>query len=207
MALTDKLSNIANAIRAKTGNTDALTLDQMVSEIDSIQTGGGDSSLVDSIIDRSIVEIESSVSRIGDNSFYKCTELLTASFPYASSIGDNALRDCVKLTDVYIPNATILRGGCMRGDQNIKKLDLPKVDTMFANVFTGCTRLETIVLRSTTQCSMSNANVLASTPIEAGTGYVYVPTALVDAYKEATNWSTYASQIRAIEDYPDITGG
>ena len=37
--------------------------------------------------------------------------------------------------------------------------------------------------------------------------YVYVPKALVGAYKSATNWSTYANQIRAIEDYPDITGG
>ena len=35
----------------------------------------------------------------------------------------------------------------------------------------------------------------------------YVPTSLVDTYKSATNWSTYAEQIRAIEDYPEITGG
>ena len=39
------------------------------------------------------------------------------------------------------------------------------------------------------------------------TGYIYVPRALVNSYKAATNWSTFASQIRAIEDYPDITGG
>lgn len=42
MALTDKLSAIGDAIRAKTGNTDLLTLDQMPAEIASIQ-GGGDS--------------------------------------------------------------------------------------------------------------------------------------------------------------------
>jgi hypothetical protein len=29
---------------------------------------------------------------------------------------------------------------------------------------------------------------------------------LVDSYKTATNWSKYATQIRAIEDYPDICG-
>ena len=45
------------------------------------------------------------------------------------------------------------------------------------------------------------------TVIASGTGYVYVPSALVNSYKSATNWSTYADQIRAIEDYPDITGG
>lgn len=40
MALTDKLTAIANAIRTKTGGTDFLTLDQMASEIDNIQSGG-----------------------------------------------------------------------------------------------------------------------------------------------------------------------
>ena len=39
MALTDKLAAIANAIRAKTGKSNALSLDQMVTEISGITTG------------------------------------------------------------------------------------------------------------------------------------------------------------------------
>lgn len=35
----------------------------------------------------------------------------------------------------------------------------------------------------------------------SGTGYIYVPRALVDTYKAATNWSTIADQFRALEDY------
>ena len=41
MALTDKLSAIGEAIRAKTGKSDKLTLDQMPSEIAGITGGGG----------------------------------------------------------------------------------------------------------------------------------------------------------------------
>lgn len=41
MALTDKLTNIADAIRGKTGGTEGLTLDQMATEIAGIETGGG----------------------------------------------------------------------------------------------------------------------------------------------------------------------
>lgn len=41
MALTDKLSNIANAIRTKTGGTDSLTLDQMPDAINSISGTNG----------------------------------------------------------------------------------------------------------------------------------------------------------------------
>lgn len=43
MALIDKLTNIANAIRGKTGGTDPLTLDSMVEAIAAIETGGGGS--------------------------------------------------------------------------------------------------------------------------------------------------------------------
>jgi hypothetical protein len=39
------------------------------------------------------------------------------------------------------------------------------------------------------------------TRIEKGTGYIYVPADLVDSYKAATNWSTFAAQFRALEDY------
>ena len=42
MALIDKLSAIGNAIREKTGKDDLLTLDQMPTEIQAIETGGGD---------------------------------------------------------------------------------------------------------------------------------------------------------------------
>ena len=37
MALTDKLTAIADAIRGKTGQTASLTLDQMVTEIEGIE--------------------------------------------------------------------------------------------------------------------------------------------------------------------------
>lgn len=40
MALTEKLTNIADAIRAKTGSADKLTLDGMATAIADIETGG-----------------------------------------------------------------------------------------------------------------------------------------------------------------------
>ena len=50
MALTDKLSAIGNAIRAKTGGTELLTLDAMPNEIASIETGGGGGIQVEPIV-------------------------------------------------------------------------------------------------------------------------------------------------------------
>lgn len=42
MALTDKLTAVADAIRGKTGGTEGLTLDQMAMEIEGISGGGGE---------------------------------------------------------------------------------------------------------------------------------------------------------------------
>ena len=45
-----------------------------------------------------------------------------------------------------------------------------------------------------------NSNDLKGTTIAKGTGYVYVPDDMVDTYKSATNWSTYASQIKGMSE-------
>ena len=42
MALIDKLTAIANAIREKTGRTEDMTLDEMATEISNISVGSGD---------------------------------------------------------------------------------------------------------------------------------------------------------------------
>lgn len=42
MALIDKLNNIGDAIRAKTGTSDKMTLDEMAAAIEGISVGGGD---------------------------------------------------------------------------------------------------------------------------------------------------------------------
>ena len=46
MALINKLQAIANAIRSKTGKTEQLSLDNMVTEIEGIQTGGGEEEII-----------------------------------------------------------------------------------------------------------------------------------------------------------------
>lgn len=45
MAITNKLTAIADAIRSKTGSTNTMTLDEMVTEISNISVGSGSSSV------------------------------------------------------------------------------------------------------------------------------------------------------------------
>jgi hypothetical protein len=84
-------------------------------------------------------------------------------------------------------------------------LDLPSVTQIGSNAFGNCSALSTLILRSGSVCTLEGT--INDTPIANGNGYIYVPSALVDSYKSASNWSTYTNQFRAIEDYPEICGG
>lgn len=87
MALTDKLSAIGDAIRAKTGKSDLLSLDAMPAEIASIQTssGGGSGNFVETIksyeYEITTTSGKSSVSSVIDNTtMVATTKILFADF-------------------------------------------------------------------------------------------------------------------------------
>ena len=87
---------------------------------------------------------------------------------------------------------------------------LPKVDlsslysakiTNSGQMFYYCSALTTVIIDNENVFPMTNANMFTGTPIASGTGYVYVPDDLVETYKTATNWSTYADQIKPLSEY------
>lgn len=92
MALTDKLTAIANAIRLKGGTTDQLTLAGMVDAINAIQTGGGSGG-------GQAFQCGSVVSADGTNLVVPCTLdniLIIRMFPPSSRY------------TIYLLNATLL---------------------------------------------------------------------------------------------------
>ena len=176
----ETLTGIADAIRGKTGGTDPVAVSDMAGKIEGIQAGGGGNDVLDALIDRSITEISSSsATSIGDFAFRSCSALTTVNFPAATSIGANTFYSCSKLTTVNFPAATSIGG----------------------NAFSSCSVLKSLLLRGNNVCTLSSKNAFNSTPIQSGTGYIYVPSALIEQYKAATNWSTYAAQFRALENY------
>ena len=101
----------------------------------------------------------------------------------------------------------ISRSGSFYDCSNLAKIDFDVLEEMKDADFYQCSALKVVIIRSPAVCTMSTSNAFQLTPIASGTGYIYVPAALVDSYKAATNWSVYADQIRTIEAYPDICGG
>ena len=81
-------------------------------------------------------------------------------------------------------------------------VDFPLATGIESYTFYNCSALTALILRNTEAVrTLSATNALAKTPIASGTGYIYVPAALLDTYKAATNWTTYADQFRALETY------
>lgn len=265
---SEKITAIANAIRAKTGKTETMTLDDMPTEITSIEgSGGGGGSSEDEVgmlLSDTLTNIKCNatlvreyifrgsaglvsidlpeattiesyafygctklaeinfpkVTKIGSNVFYQCNGIETVNLPSLVSAGSTVFYQCSGITSAYVPLLeTISNTYFFRDCSYLEKADFPKLTSIAANAFNGCRSLEVLILRANTVASLANTNAFANcyrilgtknagfNPTGKKTGFIYVPSALVEDYKVATNWSNFATQFRAIEDYPEITGG
>lgn len=142
-----------------------------------------------------------SVTNIGYNSFAQCTSLKTADFPLLTTIGGSAFFNCTSLTSVNFPSVTDIDASALSRCLKLTTIDLPSIQNIGTTAFQICSTLTSLILRPDSICKLNAPDALDSTPIKSGTGYIYVPSALVDTYKAASNWSTYAAQFRALEDY------
>lgn len=139
--------------------------------------------------------------------FCKCANLQNVKMDNLEVCSANTFEDCTSLTEVRFPKCKEMYSSAFFRCTSLRYFETGvKCSFLRGNEFRNCTSLTALVLRGTTLSSMSNVNCLDGTPIASGTGYIYVPSALVEDYKVATNWSTFASQFRAIEDYPEICG-
>lgn len=188
------LKDICNAIRSEdSGYRDS----DLFSFPDGIKDAiNQDVETLYSIIGRTGSELTCNAKRLGSGCFYNWAGLQKARLPVGQLFLTYCFRSCADLTTVDVGDPT--------------RTDIYTTsnsnDLYFANnAFNGATALETLILRPNIVAKLQGTQVFSGTAIASGTGYIYVPSALVAAYKSA--WSTYESQIRAIEDYPEITGG
>lgn len=166
---------------------------------------GGSTDNEDAIISRTITSYSNSrITSLGWYAFYGCSNLTSISLPLVTTSGGNAFTGCVQLADVQIPLLTEVTPNMFMSCSSLVKIKLPVLQNINQNGFAYSGSFETLILPNTQMCTLSNKNALRVTSIEKGTGYIYVPQSLIEAYKAATNWVTFAEQFRAIEDYPDI---
>lgn len=137
---------------------------------------------------------------IASNAFDNCDYLREVNCQNVTAINSYAFRSCESLEQIKLPNAETVGAYAFNSCTKLIAADLGNAKSLASLTFASCSKLKALVLRGNQICSIA-ANTLNATAIKNGTGYVYVPRSLVDAYKIAANWSAYAAQIRPLEDY------
>ena len=120
----------------------------------------------------------------------------------ATLVGAYAFYGDKSLASVSLPLVTSISTYAFYGDKSLTTADFPLVTSISTYAFQNCTSLTSLTLSNAKIATLSSTNALQSTPIANGTGQIYVPDNLVDQYKTATNWNTYANQIIPISQKP-----
>lgn len=154
--------------------------------------------------------------------FGSCRSLVRIDLPKAKRFDDSVFNGCSSLKEVFFPSMTggvsnYLFGGCY----SMTKAMFPSAVTAISAYdrwtapFVNCYKLQALILKSPTLINLKNNEALIGTTTATNyalspnyqgdnPGYIYVPKALIEEYKAATNWSVFADKFRAIEDYPEI---
>lgn len=141
------------------------------------------------------ITIPSGVTSIGNRAFNGCNFTSITIPDSVISIGESAFYYCNKLTDVTIGNSVTSIGQyAFQYCHSLTGITIPDSMTYIGyQAFYSCRSLREIICISITppELGYSVFNNTNNCPI-------YVPSASVNTYKTATNWSNYSSRIQAI---------
>lgn len=151
--------------------------------------------------------------------FYGCSKLKKIGYIDTKKVTEfqSMFSNCTELTDVPLIDMSRASqmGSIFYRCNSIKKIEISNFygrSNYATNMFNGCKSLKALVIRSNlntsiqansfTDCYRLSGTIDATyNPDGLKDGYIYVPRDKVDTFKSATNWSAFADQIRALEDY------
>ena len=191
-----KLQAIAVAVQGK-DNGGVMTVDEMPTRIAAIPSQ--DMTLINSLIDRSIISIESDVTSVGIEVFIWCLSLTTAIFPNATSLGVSSMRSCTQLTTIEIPKTIQINGTCFFGCYNLPRIFLQSVTALTGQqIFYNCPALTTVIMGK--RATLGNTSSFTD-----NNAIIYVQPDDLSWYETATNWSTLYANNR-IKSVAELTG-
>ena len=200
MARTDTLINfltdVAAAIKAKKGDSTLIPAADFDTEITNLPSG--DDSMLISLIDRTATsfEIPEGTTSIGYYAFANCSSLASIIIPDGVTlIGEGAFGLCTSLTSITMPDSvTSIEDSAFYGCTGLASITIPNsVTSIDSHAFEDCTNLTEIDFSThTTVPTLNSTNAFNNTSASL---VIKVPSALVDEWKAATNWATYADKI------------
>lgn len=191
-----KLQAIAVAVQGK-DNGGVMTVDEMPTRIAAIPSQ--DMTLINSLINRSIISIESDVTSVGNDVFFNCQSLKTAIFPNATSLGINSIRNCEQLRTIEIPKTIQINATCFFGCYWLPRIFLQSVTALTGGqIFWNCPALTTVIMGK--RATLGNTNSFTN-----NNAIIYVQPDDLSWYETETNWSTLYADNR-IKSVAELTG-
>ena len=142
------------------------------------------------------ITIPDSVTSIEIEAFSGCNSLTSITIPGSvTSIGGYAFGSCYLLTSITIPySVTSIEIEAFYSCYSLTSFTIPDSVTSIGNhAFGSCYGMVEYHLKSTTPPTLSNIDAFDGIPSDC---IIYVPQGSLNAYKTATNWSTYASKMQ-----------
>ena len=144
----------------------------------------------------SSVSIPNGITKIDNYTFQYCYSLSSVSIPSSvTSIGTNAFSACYSLSNISIPDGvTIINTHSFNSWYHLSAVYFPgSVKTINSNAFSSCSGVAYFdFTKHTSVPALSATSAFSNIAADA---QIRVPMELVDEWKAATNWATYASQI------------
>ena len=144
------------------------------------------------------------VSLLSNSVFAYCNNVINVSLESCKILGAFAFTSCFNLKSISIPEVTSIGNGTFASCFNLESISFPKLEILEGQPFTSCGNLKAIFLLNSSIVSLRSQNVFSTCNYYLN---IYVPDDLVDSYKSATNWSTYASIIKGISEFVSIPSG
>jgi hypothetical protein len=157
-----------------------------------------------------ITELSDNIISISNNAFSGCTKLPLNKLPKnLTTLNYGAFYNCSSIQITEIPvGITQLAGNIFRNCTKIKELTCLGNITSIDSACVRNTKLTKFVLPNITSVpTLLNIDAFYNTPIHPteGGGAIYVPDDLVESFKIADNWSTYAAQIKPISELEEVS--
>lgn len=141
----------------------------------------------------------------GFRQFANCTSITALNLPKLETItnGNQNFASAESLEEINLPSLTTISGSSatFNGCKNLSTVIMPLLSgsTIGASCFYNCYYLHTVVLGGETLNPLGNTNAFGNAGRNTELS-IYVPDALVDTYKAATNWTAYADKIKPISE-------
>lgn len=216
--LTNFLTDVAAAIKAKKNTTDNIPAANFDIEIANLPSG--DDTALKGLIERSLTSltIPDGVTTIGGNAFNSFFGLASVTIPDSVTsisysaflnsglksvtipdsvtyIGYSAFSGCASLTSITIPDGvTEISYSMFYNCTNLTSVTIGNGATHIANyVFLNCSKLAIVDFSNHTAVpTLASTEAFSNTPSSL---VIKVPAALLDEWKAATNWATFADRI------------